>query len=126
MGRSYHDVAVVEVLAGLHNHTADYCSEEFDRNLVKRHMRMERKFECEWNRNRSSRRGLGSLKTAAHSPWVEYHSCSLIKGWEIGMDVAASHGSPGRNRSQAADWMEKLENSMVDRRRYRCLCSRKC
>ena len=42
------------------------------------------------------------------------------------MDVAASHGFPGRNHSQAADWMEKLENSMVDRRRYRCLCSRKC
>ena len=76
VGRSYHDVAVVEVLAGLHNHTAGYCSEEFDRNLVKRRMRMERKSGCGWNRNQSSRRALGSLRTAAHSPWVGYCSCS--------------------------------------------------
>ena len=76
MGRSYHSVAVVEGLAGLRNHTADYCSEEFDRNLVKYRMRMERKSGYGWNRNRNSQRALGSLKTAAHSLWVEYHSCS--------------------------------------------------
>ncbi len=68
VGRLYRDVAVVEVLVGLHNHTAEYCSEEFDRNSMKCRMRMVRKSGCGWNRNRSSRRALGSLKTVAHSP----------------------------------------------------------
>lgn len=68
VGRLYHDVAAVEVLVGLRNHTADCCSTEFDRNLVKCRTQMGKKSGCGWNRNRSSRRGLGSLKTVAHSP----------------------------------------------------------